>query len=192
MAAPQTVGNIQVISLLNKRRFLVSWNQNPEIDILSYNIFRSENEFDGFAKVGSVGLPSVQFVDTVPFTFGINYYWKVTAVNSTSQESDLSSTESISDITIGQFDEEPFRQTEVQKADFVFNEEPSGLKNGTNLVYATASAFRTGTLQVFLNGLLQDPDVDYVENGSQTGFSFILPLVPISTDTLLVNYLKFF
>lgn len=190
MAAPSLVTNTQVVNLLSRRRYLVSWNMNPELDILSYNIFRSENQFDGFTSVGSVGTPSVQFVDTVPFTFGVNYFWKVQAVNSTSQTSDLVSTEAVSDITIGQFDEEPFKQTQVQSADFVINEVPAGVINGINTAYATAFIFRAGTLQVFLNGVLQTPGVHYTEDTDQLGFTMITP-IPVGTDTLLVNYTKF-
>lgn len=190
MASPSLVTNTQVISLLSKRRFLVSWNENPELNIVSYNVYRSENQFDGFTLVGSVGLPSVQLVDTVPFTFGVNYFWKVQAVNSLAQTSDLVSTEAVSDISIGQFDEEPFKQTQVQSADFVINEIPGGLLNNSNLVYTTAQIFRAGTLQVFLNGVLQAPTVNYNENLNQQGFTMITP-TPISADTLAVAYIKF-
>lgn len=192
MATPQTVSSTQVVSLLNKRRFLVQWATNPEVDIASYNIYRSENQFDGFLKVGSVGLPSTQFIDTVPFTFGVNFFWKVSAVNSSSEESDISDTEAVADISIGQFDEEPFKQVTVQKTDLVFNELAGGVKNGVNLVFITANLFREGTLQVFLNGQLQAPTVDFVEGTNLNSFTFVLPTVPISTDLLSVNYIKFF
>lgn len=193
MAAPQTVSNIQVVSLLSQRRFLIQWADNPETDIASYSIFRSENQFDGYTKVGSVGLPSTQFVDTVPFTFGVNYFWKVTAVNDSSQESDLSSTEAVSDITIGQFDEEPFKQVTVQKADLVFSETPSGLLNGSNVTYTTAFPFRAGTLQLLKNGLMEVPNgsnPDFIELSTGTGLT--VAIAPLNTDTLRVNYVKYF
>lgn len=192
MAQPSLVTNTQVVNLLSKRRYIVQWNQSPELDIVSYNVYRSENQFAGYSKIVSVGIPSTQFLDTVPFTFGVNFFWKVTAVNSGSLESDLSSSEAVSDISIGQFDEEPFKQVEVQKTDLIFNEVPGGAKNGVNLVFTTAFPYRAGTLQVYLNGLLQAPGEDYNETGNQTSFTFILPTVPINTDTLTVNYVKFF
>lgn len=193
MATPQTVGNIQVANLLNKRKFLVSWNTNPELDITSYNIYRSENQFSGYVKVGSVGLPSTQFVDIVPFTFGVNFFWKVTAVNLASQESDILDTQAVSDITIGQFDEEPFKQVELQRTDLVFGEIPTGLVNSANVTYTTLFPFRVGTLQYIRNGLVQiqtGPNPDFTESTSQMGFTVAVPPVSI-TDTIMVNYIKY-
>lgn len=191
MAQPSVTSNIQVVNLLSKRRYLIQWSANPEIDILSYNIYRSENQLSGYAKVGSVGLPSTQFIDTVPFTFGVNFFWKVTAVNSSNQESDITSTEAVSDITIGQFDEEPFKQVMVQKNDLIFNEVPIGAKDGVNVVYATLFPCIPATLQFIREGSWQVPTVDFDALPDGSGLS-VITSAPLSTESLLVNYVKYF
>lgn len=189
MAQPTLVRDTTVVSLLSRRQFLVQWLQSPETDILFYNIYRSENQFSGFSLVGQVAIPSTQFVDTVPFTFGVNFYWKVTAINNADQESDIDSTESVSDITIGQFDEEPFKQVNVQAQDFVYNETPGGPLNGSNVVFTTVKVFRAGTLQVFWNGVLIDKS-SFTENITTHKSFTLIGIVPVPTDTLTVTYIK--
>lgn len=193
MAQPSPVSNILVVNLLNRRRFLVQWSKNPELDIASYNIYRAEAQFSGFALVGSVGIPSTQFIDTVPFTFGVNFYYKVTAVNSSGQESDITVTEAVTDSTINSFDEEPFKQVVVQKQDLIFGEIPMGLANNANVTYTTLFPFRAGSLQFIKNGLIlteTGANPDYIEFIGGTGFTVAIP--PHSTDNLRVNYVKFF
>lgn len=188
---PSNVRDVQVISLLSQRRFLVQWQDNPETDITSYNIYRSEDQSVGYVLVGSVGIPSTQFIDTVPFTFGVNWFWKVTAINSSGQ-SDIDSSEPVTDTTVGRFDEEPFKQVQVQKTDLIFNETPMGLLDALNLTFTTLFPFRSGTLQLLENGLMQTQtgsDPDYIEFMNGTGFTVAAALT--NTATIRVNYVKF-
>lgn len=193
MAQPSVVNNLQVVSLLSQRRYIVQWSNSPETDVVSYKVFRSENQFDGYTQVGTVAVPGNQLLDTVPFTFGVNYFWKVTAVNSGAEESNISDTQAVSDISIGQFDEEPFKQVTVQKTDLVFDEIPGGLQNSSNVTFTTLFPFRAGTLEWKVNGLAQTqsgPNPDFRELRSQMGMT--VALAPASTDTLRANYVRFF
>jgi hypothetical protein len=200
---PSIIQNIQVVNLLNNRRYLIQWEQSPESTVVSYNVYRSESQFAGFALVNStpnlVGAFNPQYIDTVPFTFGVNFYWKVTAVDNLGNESDLSSTPAVSDVTIGQFDEEPFKQVLVQKEDLIYDEIPMGLQNGTNTTYTTLYPFRAGSLQFIRNGIIQTetgPNPNYIEffitiNGVQSsGFTVSIP--GLTTDVLRINYTKYF
>jgi len=74
-------------------------------------------------------------------------------------------------------------------ANFVANEIPSGAINGVNADFNVAFAFVTGTLQVYLNGDLQEPGVgaDYVLTG---GTGFQLTLAPKVGDKVLAAYVK--
>lgn len=189
MASPSVVTNLQVVSLLSNRQFIVSWNQNPELNIASYNIYRSEAQFDGFGVVGAVSKLSTQFIDTVPFTFGINFFWKVTAVDSLGNESDLNNSSSVSDISIGAFDDEPFKQVIVQKQDLIFYEQPLGLLNGANTTFTTIFPFRHGTLQLIRDHEMEIPG-DFTEFMSGSGFT--VSSAPAVTESFLVNYVKFF
>lgn len=191
MAIPSRVRSIQVVNLFSQRRFLLQWQPNPEVDINHYNIYRSENQFTGFTKQGQIDVLSTQFVDTVPFTFGVTHFWKVTAVNTTDQESDLNASEALSDVTIGRFDEEPFKQITLQKADLVFNKVPTGTKNGVNTLFALDESFKAGSTQVYLNGILQIITVDYTEGVNLNSITFV-SIIPISTDDLRMNYVKNF
>lgn len=193
MAQPSVVNNIQVVSLLSQRRYIVQWSNSAETDVVSYKVFRSENQFDGYTQVGTVAVPGNQLLDTVPFTFGVNYYWKVTAVNSGTEESDISATQAVSDISIGNFDEEPFKQVTVQKTDLVFDEIPGGLQNSSNVTFTTLFPFRAGTLELEINGLGQTrsgSNPDFRELNSLMGLT--VALAPGSTDTVRINYVRFF
>lgn len=72
----------------------------------------------------------------------------------------------------------------------VQNEVPSGAIDGANLTYLTAVPFIAGTLQVFLNGDLQEAGAtnDYVEAGTLDGFTMAIP--PRTLDKVLVSYIK--
>lgn len=68
---------------------------------------------------------------------------------------------------------------------FVRNEVPSGLVNGSNVNYTTASAYTSGSLQVYLNGQrLKGGGEDYTEVAG--GFTMVVP--PVTGDILLVDY----
>jgi hypothetical protein len=201
---PPLVQNLQVVNLLNNRRYIIQWDQSSDLSVVLYNVYRSESQFAGFALVNST--PNItniaynpQYVDTVPFTFGVNFYWKVTAVDDLGNESNLSATPPVTDITIGQFDEEPFKQVLVQKQDLVYGEIPMGLQNGTNTTYTTLFPFRQGSLQFIRNGIVQTetgPNPDYTEffivvcGVQSSGFTVSIP--GLTTDTLRINYTKYF
>lgn len=70
----------------------------------------------------------------------------------------------------------------------VQNEVPSGSIDGSNLTFATLNAFLPSTLQVFLNGDLQQAGAsnDYVEGSGD--FTFSIP--PKPGDVILLTYIK--
>lgn len=69
---------------------------------------------------------------------------------------------------------------------FVINEIPNGLINNFNNVYVLAYTPIAGTTLVFLNGLLQAPNLDYTISG--TTITFMKPL-RVNSD-LYVSYIR--
>jgi len=67
------------------------------------------------------------------------------------------------------------------------NEKPSGTINGVNTIFTLMAApAPTTSLHLFVNGLLMDPVLDYVANGST--ITFVLASTPQTGDVLLANY----
>jgi hypothetical protein len=67
------------------------------------------------------------------------------------------------------------------------NEHLSGAVDGSNATYSTSRPFVPETVQVYINGLLQEPVVDFQTTGNDT---IHLSESPLPTDKLLVSYLK--
>lgn len=68
----------------------------------------------------------------------------------------------------------------------VWNEVPSGMQNGINLLFQTTVGFRAGTLQVHLNGLRVKSGLDYTEGPGANQFT--MHYAPWQRDELLVDY----
>jgi hypothetical protein len=65
---------------------------------------------------------------------------------------------------------------------FVTGETPTGLINNTNRVFTTSSAFRTGSIAVYLNGLRESHFTETATN------QITLEDPPVSGDSLRVDY----
>jgi len=75
----------------------------------------------------------------------------------------------------------------VSASSFVFHEIPTGDINSTNKVYTIAEDPLAGTVQVFLNGLLQAPGgLDYTVSGTTITFE----KAPRTSSILYVHYIK--
>lgn len=70
---------------------------------------------------------------------------------------------------------------------FVFNEVPTGARNGSNVTYTTANSFVPGTEKVYLNGLEQTIITDYNTVGNNT---ILMVEPPLTGETLEVDYQK--
>lgn len=70
--------------------------------------------------------------------------------------------------------------------EFVENETPSGLVNGTNATFTTTYEFEAGSTEVFLNGVKQILGVNYIEEVRQ--IVFIAGYEPYTNDYLRINY----
>ena len=64
---------------------------------------------------------------------------------------------------------------------------PTGLVNGSNTVFTCASSYIGGTLQVYINGILQAPTTHYTETTPSTGV-FTMSDAPSTGDNILVVY----
>jgi len=75
----------------------------------------------------------------------------------------------------------------VKEADVICNEIPSGLINSSNVTYTIANTPVTGTVMVFLNGMLQAPGagLDYTISG--TTITFVK--APRTNSDLYVSYI---
>lgn len=72
---------------------------------------------------------------------------------------------------------------------YVFNTVPTGTQNGSNTTFTAPDAYTGGTLEVYVNGILQSRTDDYTETDPTTGEFDILD-APLSTDVIRVSYQK--
>ncbi len=70
---------------------------------------------------------------------------------------------------------------------FINQETPTGAVNGTNVNYTTARAYISGTLEVYVNGLLQ-AKTTHVTEVSPTAGTFTLDVAPATGDIVRVSY----
>jgi hypothetical protein len=78
----------------------------------------------------------------------------------------------------------------VSLSQFVFNEVMTGTIGGGNTIFTTATAFATGTLQVFLNGVRQVLGDDYtVTDVDEITFTFAPKAAPGNPDIVTCDYL---
>ena len=77
-------------------------------------------------------------------------------------------------------------QTDVLRFDKYVRTAPSGTKDGVNAVFTLPStAKNTETIEVYLNGILQEPTEDYTV--TTTAITFV-SIIPESTDRITVKY----
>lgn len=74
----------------------------------------------------------------------------------------------------------------LTSSNFVFNEIPTGTIDGSNTTFTIANTPTAGTIQLFLNGLLQRPTTDYTISGT----TITMINIPGTGDFMLVHYLK--
>jgi hypothetical protein len=187
MAQPNPIIYLKVLNLLVYNRFYLKW-ESIDPDIVSFNIYRSNSPTGGFEKIATILAPQKEYVDQVPFNYHIVYYYKVTQVNSNGEESSLDDALAVSDRTFITWDETPFVKYPVD-ASYVFNQPVIGDKNGVNKVFRTIDIFRARSLCVYLNGVRQTCDVDYVEGSDLQSFEF-KTIIPIESDDIIVDYIK--
>lgn len=79
-------------------------------------------------------------------------------------------------------------QTIAYHGDLIIRETPTGVLNGVNTTFTLANTPVTGSEEVYLNGILQEPGVsdDYQISGGTITYN----TAPVSTDRLRVSYLK--
>jgi hypothetical protein len=68
---------------------ILDWNDNSESDLAGYNVYRSTTSGSGYSKLNSTLLTDSNYIDDITST-DITYYYVVTAVNTTSNESTYS------------------------------------------------------------------------------------------------------
>ena len=81
-----------------------------------------------------------------------------------------------------------FEQTIVWRGDFVIRETPAGVLNGVNTTFTLANTPVTGSEEVYLNGILQEPGG--TDDYTISGLTITYNTAPISTDRLRVSYIK--
>jgi hypothetical protein len=188
-SGPANVRALQVTNLLDDRGFLLQWAPNTENNIVSYKVYRSNSPTDvsSFALIGSVASNVTSYIDNVPFTFGITYYYIVTALDNGGNESPLDTANPTQDMSFHSFEEQPF-PTVILAGDIVNNETPSGLVNSSNTLFTTAYPYKNQTLSVYLNGAKLSLTVDYVLLVPQQ-FQFVVP--PMSGDIVRIEYVRY-
>lgn len=186
---PAQVQGIRATNLLANRGFIIQWAANVEPNIALYRVYRSSSPTDNssFYMIGTTPANVTSFTDNVPYTFGITWYYKITALDNGNNESSIDLTNPVQDMSFSQFVEQPF-PTQVEVNDLVNDEIPSGSINGTNTLFTTAFAFKGTSLSIYLNGVKLMGGVDFTLNIPQ---QFTLIEAPILGDSLRVSYLKF-
>lgn len=186
---PSTVRDVHVENLLSGRRMLIEWTANPSNEVVTaYEIWRSTQEFQGFEKLGEVQDPTVQFIDKIPYTFGVVFFYKVLARDASGLKSDITQSNPVSDVTFDDFEEHPFRSTTLSFDSLVVSEIPGGLIDGVNKSFTTANLFRFNTMQVFINGVNRLRGTDFTEDPTQNSFTFTN--APVLGVNITVNYIK--
>jgi fibronectin type 3 domain-containing protein len=191
-AGPDTVKAIRVRDLIAERGFLIEWQPNLETDIAGYNVYRSSSPTDlaEFNKLNSSLINSNvrTFIDRVPYTFGLVWYYKVTAVDDGGNESSLQLTSPVHDNTFHSFEEQPFPNI-VTAGDFIKNEVPTGTINGVNLLFTTKFPYQPKSVEIFQDGVKLRLTTDYVEGPMSQQITLVnAPLV--GTD-LRVQYTRY-
>src|ERR1019366_3280485 len=138
LLGPSVVQGLRATNLLANRGFLIQWSANVEPDIAYYRVYRSSSPTDNssFYLIGTTPSNVQSFVDNVPYTYGISWYYKITALDTSNNESALNLTNPVQDMSFSQFVEQPF-PTQVEVNDLVNNENPSGAINGVNAFITT-------------------------------------------------------
>lgn len=131
LAGPANVRALQVTNLLDNRGFLLQWAPNIENNIVAYKVYRSSSPTDisSFALINSTPANVTSYIDNVSFTFGLVYYYIVTALDNGGNESALDTANPTQDMSFHSFEEQPF-PTVILSSDVINNETPSGLING--------------------------------------------------------------
>jgi len=77
-------------------------------------------------------------------------------------------------------------QQQLEKAK-VYNETPTGVMNGINLIFTTVLDFLPGSSQVYLNGLrlALGAGLDYTETGAN---QITMGYAPSSSDVMIIDY----
>ena len=186
---PSLVQGVTVENLLAGRRFLIEWDLNmPSEGVTVYEVHRSTCEDKGFLKLVDIISPHTQFVDKVPFTFGVIFFYKVLAVDASGLKSDITDSSAISDQTFDQFEEKPFRATTVSFDSFVSQEVPTGAIDAINTTYTTASLYRFNSTEVFVNGIALVRGTGFTESNDQ--LTLTLTAAPTIGQSVVVNYIK--
>lgn len=179
MSLPRVEG-VSVTNMLFGRKMLISWRLLDDVD--GYKIYRSASTLGDFAKIVEVPQGVSQYVDTVPITWNVVWYYKVIAFKG-EETSDLNDAYVVSDFTFKAFHEETFPLILV-KSDFVFGEVPTKQVEGNELYLLTKYSFYENTVRVFVNGL-RETRFQIVSNNK------IKMLRPLSdTDEVIVDYIK--
>jgi len=139
-AGPFPVQGIRATNLLANRGFIIQWAANIEPNIALYRVYRSSSPTDNssFQVIGTTPANVTSFVDNVPYTFGITWYYKITALDNGNNESPLNLTSPVQDMSFSQFVEQPFPTT-VEINDIINNETPSGVLNGVSTTITTVT-----------------------------------------------------
>jgi hypothetical protein len=187
---PDTVKAIRVFNLLAERGYLITWQPNQETNIANYRVYRSESPTDivNFQKIGETATPVLSVLDRVPFTFGIVFYYSVTAVDDGGNESSLLLTTPVHENTYHSFEEQPFPNS-ISPLDFVTDETPIGVIDTVNTLFITLAPYRKGSVEVYLNGVKMLPGVHFNEGPLSQQITFTDP--PDLGGFIRVNYKKF-
>jgi len=193
MATPAVVRYLKVSNLLEGNQYLCEWQLNSETDIDHYNIYISETNYSTFTKIGEVPSTINQFMYTVAKNWGIDWFFKVTAVNTdpTPLESSLANTFAVSCISIGGFPYEAFMD-EVTTGDLVVNDVVVGTQDGVNKDFKTRDYYLPNSLEVMVNRATLIRNIDYTELGNND-FRFIgtyATTPPGANAYIRVNYTK--
>lgn len=187
---PSPLSVIRVFNLLSNGQMLITWNAAIENNIASYKVYRSSSPTDNseYSLVATVTAPSTSYVDFVPYSFGIVYYYKVTSVDTSAVESDISLTNPSHENSYHSFEEQPF-PTSVTTNNFIVDENPTGLVNGSNTLYTTSYPYRKNTVEVYVEGLRLVRGVGFTEGpGAQ---QVTLTVAPTSGNKVRFNYLRY-
>jgi hypothetical protein len=134
----------QVVTRSGDLSIVLHWDRNPEADLAGYHVYRGTLPLGPFTNVTTSPVASPSFADLTPIN-GTTYFYQVTAINSTQQESEPSLTVSAAASPFA--DNDAFLDYVQQTAfDFFWYEAnpTNGLVRDRSQPFSTASVAATG------------------------------------------------
>jgi hypothetical protein len=182
----QIIGGVRVINQLHDNKYRIVWD--PMLGVVSYSIYRSNAVYGTFTIITSV-TSATQYFDSLPTDWNSNtVFYKVTGVDSSGGESDLTTSPAITDTDFYDYMHIPRKLNikhygDGKELEWLYNIVPVGNINGSNNVFYFNYNYKPGSLEVFRNRKKLNKN-QFIEISSNA-FSLATPTTTVTVGDLL-------